>query len=69
MLPVKDIEYEKIPDNEVTISQKKTRASGSLSGVAGVHFVVGELSRLGFIALPTVKNTKDVDIIASTRLH
>jgi hypothetical protein len=67
VLPVKDIEYEKIPDNEVTISQKKTRASGSLSGVAGVHFVVGELSRLGFIALPTVKNTKDVDIIASTQ--
>lgn len=46
---------------------KKARASGSLTGVAGVHFVVGELSRLGFIALPTVKNTKGIDIIASTQ--
>jgi len=47
-------------------SQKKCRASGSLTSAAGVHFVTGELSRLGLIALPTVKNTKGVDIIAST---
>ena len=49
------------------VSQKKVRAPGSLTGAAGVHFVTGELSRLGFIALPTVKNTKGVDIIASTQ--
>lgn len=45
---------------------KTVRASGSLTGAAGVHFVAGELSRLGYISLPTVKNTKGVDIIAST---
>ena len=48
-------------------SHKKVRVSGSLTGASGVHFVVGELSRLGFIALPTVKNTKGIDIIASTQ--
>jgi hypothetical protein len=39
------------------------RISGSLSGAAGVHFVSGELSRLGYIALQTVKNTKGIDIV------
>ncbi len=67
MLPTKGNEIQKTADNEATTFQKKTRASGSLSGVAGVHFVVGELSRLGLIALPTVKNTKGIDIIASTQ--
>lgn len=44
---------------------KKSRASGFLSGDSAVHFVVGELSRLGHIALPTVRNTKGVDIVVS----
>jgi len=49
-----------------TVLRGKIKASGSLTGAAGVHFVTGELSRLGLIALPTVKNTKGVDIIVST---
>ena len=44
---------------------KKRNLTGSLSGAAGVHFVSGELSRLGYIALQTVKNTKGIDIVVS----
>ena len=36
-----------------------------LTGVAGVHFVVGELSRRGWVALPTIRNTKGIDVLAS----
>jgi len=36
-----------------------------LSGVAGVHFVAGELSRLGYIALVTTRNTQGIDLIVS----
>jgi len=37
----------------------------SISGAAGVHFVAGELSRLGKIALPTVRNTQGIDLLVS----
>jgi len=50
----------------MSTSPKKARVDSSLSGIAGVHFTVGELSRKDWIALPTIKNTKGVDIIAST---
>jgi hypothetical protein len=33
-------------------------------GVAGVHFVVGELSRRGWVALPTIRNTEGIDVLA-----
>src|SRR4030042_4634162 len=46
-------------------NRKKSRLSGSLTGAAGVHFVSGELSRLGYIAVQTVKNTKGIDIVVS----
>ena len=36
----------------------------ALIGIAGVHFVVSELSRRGLVALPTVKNTAAYDIVA-----
>jgi hypothetical protein len=48
-------------------TNNKARESGSLSGAAGVYFVAGELSRLGHIALPTVKNTKGIDIVVSSK--
>ena len=38
--------------------------SNALIGIAGVHYVVSELSRRGLIALPTIKNTKAYDIVA-----
>jgi len=37
----------------------------ALTGATGVHFVVAELSRKGVVALPTIRNTKGVDILAS----
>ena len=40
------------------------RPSKALIGAAGVHFVCGELSRRGFIALPTTRNTRGIDIVA-----
>ena len=36
-----------------------------LSGVAGEYFVAGELSRLGYIASITLRNTRGIDILAS----
>ena len=36
-----------------------------LSGVAGEFFVAGELSRLGYIASSTLRNTRGIDILAS----
>lgn len=41
-----------------------TKPNSSLIGSAGVHFVCAELSRRGYIALPTIRNTPGVDIIA-----
>lgn len=38
----------------------------ALIGATGVHFVCGELSRRGFIALPTIRNTRGIDILAVT---
>ncbi len=35
------------------------------SGIAGEYFVAGELSRRGFIAAVTLRNTAGVDIVAS----
>jgi hypothetical protein len=39
--------------------------STSISGAAGVYFVAGELSRKGYIALTTTRNTKGIDLIVS----
>jgi len=47
-------------------TSEKKRASGSLTGAAGVHFVTGELSRLRYVSLPTVKNTQGVDVVVSS---
>ena len=37
----------------------------TLIGVAGVHFVVSELSLRGLVALPTIRNTAGIDILVS----
>ncbi|MGD0805494.1 MAG: hypothetical protein ABSA11_15650 [Candidatus Bathyarchaeia archaeon] len=42
------------------------KPDNSLVGSSGVHFVCGELSRRGYIALPTIRNTSGVDIIIKT---
>jgi len=37
----------------------------SLIGISGAHFVAGELTRKGFIATLTSRNTKGIDILVS----
>ena len=38
-----------------------------LIGIAGAHFVAGELSRRGYIATLTSRNTEGIDILASDK--
>ena len=42
-----------------------TKSPSILVGVAGEYFVAGELSRRGYIASITLRNSKGVDILAS----
>lgn len=44
----------------------KKSIPGALIGIAGVHYVVAELSRRGLVALPTIRNTAAYDIIVAT---
>ena len=44
---------------------KKTKLNSVLSGVAGEYLVAGELSRRGYIASITLRNSKGVDILAT----
>jgi hypothetical protein len=37
----------------------------ALIGIAGVHFVVSQLTLRGLIALPTIRNTGGIDILVS----
>jgi len=39
----------------------------SLIGIAGAHFVAGELSRKGYISTLTSRNTEGIDILASNK--
>jgi hypothetical protein len=40
-------------------------AQNILTGIAGVHFIVSELSLRGLIALPTIRNTAGIDIVVT----
>ncbi len=44
---------------------KETELTSMLSGVAGEYFVAAELSRRGYLASITLRNTKGVDILCS----
>jgi hypothetical protein len=46
-------------------SGDRKKLSGTLSGVAGEYFVAGELSRRGYVASLTLRNTRGIDILAS----
>ncbi|MFH1365986.1 MAG: hypothetical protein ABIG99_01180 [Patescibacteria group bacterium] len=43
----------------------KNQEAKILSGIAGEYFVAGELSRRGYIASITLKNTAHIDVLAS----
>lgn len=42
-----------------------SRISGTLSGIAGEYFVAAELTRRGYVASLTLRNTRGIDILAS----
>lgn len=48
------------------MSNMKVKVPNALVGIAGVHFVVSELSLRGLVALPTIKNTSGVDILVAS---
>lgn len=45
--------------------EENRRAAYNITGVAGEYFVAAELSRRGWIATMTLKNTPNIDIIAT----
>jgi len=53
---------------EMSIPKKveNRRAAYNITGVAGEYFVAAELSRRGWIALLTLKNTPNIDVLATT---
>ena len=44
---------------------KTSRLSAGLTGIAGEYLVAGELSRRGYVASITLRNTRGIDILAS----
>ena len=44
---------------------QRSRLSTTLSGIAGEYFVAAELSRRGYVASVTLRNTRGIDILAS----
>jgi hypothetical protein len=49
----------------IRTSTAKKKIESGLSGVAGEYFVAGELSRQGYLATLTQRNTRGVDILVS----
>jgi len=46
--------------------EENRRAINNITGVAGEYFVAAELSRRGWIAAMTIKNTPNIDVMATT---
>lgn len=46
--------------------EENRRAVYNITGVAGEYFVAAELSRRGWIATLTLKNTPNIDVLATT---
>ena len=44
---------------------KPSKLSSIQAGIAGEYFVAAELSRLGYVASVTLRNTRGIDILAS----
>jgi hypothetical protein len=45
---------------------QRSRLHTSLSGVSGEYFVAAELTRRGYVASLTLKNTQGIDVLASS---
>jgi hypothetical protein len=43
------------------------KLSGTLAGIAGEYFIAAELSRRGYVASLTLRNTRGIDILVSNR--
>lgn len=43
----------------------KNRVPNALIGIAGVHYVVSELSRRGLVAMATIRNTAGIDVLVT----
>lgn len=56
----------KIKDNIILKKEDNGRAVYNITGVAGEYFVGAELSRRGWIAVLTLKNTPNIDVMATT---
>ena len=52
-------------DNAVKVESNR-RAAYNITGVSGEYFVAAELSRRGWVAVLTLKNTPNIDLIATT---
>ncbi|HPS21668.1 MAG TPA: aspartate ammonia-lyase [Candidatus Paceibacterota bacterium] len=46
--------------------KKESRSTYNITGASGEYFVAAELSRRGWIATITLKNTPNIDILATT---
>jgi hypothetical protein len=44
---------------------KRSKLSTTLTGIAGEYLVAGELSRRGYVASLTLRNTKGIDLLVS----
>ena len=53
-------------DKNTSDKSKNPRATYNITGVAGEYFVAAELSRRGWIATLTLKNTPNIDVVATT---
>ena len=49
------------------MKQKRTTIPAVLTGVAGEYFVAAELSRRGYIASISLRNTRGIDILATNK--
>lgn len=47
------------------VSTVSSQVPNALMGIAGVHYVVSELSRRGLIAMPTIRNTAGIDVLVA----
>ena len=54
-------------DNQILNKVENRRAAYNITGVAGENFIAAELSRRGWITTMTLKNTPNIDVIATTQ--